>query len=255
MRSEFCAIDVRRRLQDVERIRREVVRLRPRQHADGRVTIRQRDDRVLRRQRRALRQRRIAERQTIAGEQRAAVDAAHPADQVRRAAAEHRRHRDAAGDGQVGARAAPPRAEPQPRSGRDRERRVRRHLAPVERQLELGAGDRDEPLVLELELRSEQRHLEQRRVAVVADQRVRQPMRHRIHRAGDRHAAATGNPQRPRSCTVVSMPGLITTIARRVRAAGRATAIRRTPPDRSDRTAPRRRPSSGTARRARDRTA
>ena len=78
MRSDLLPIDVRRRLQHVERVRREVVGLRTRQHANARVAVRQRHDGAQRRSRDERRCRvRIAERQAIARRQRAAVEAAH----------------------------------------------------------------------------------------------------------------------------------------------------------------------------------
>jgi hypothetical protein len=60
--------------------------------------------------------------------------------------------------------------------------------------IEVGARDGDQPFVLELQLRAEQGHLEQRRIAAVADQGIRQTMGDRIHRTGDGHPARLKSP-------------------------------------------------------------
>ena len=88
-----------------------------------------------------------------------------------------------AGDREVGARAA--RARPMwtclPASTQHR---------PVERQarLELGAAQRHQRVLLELEVGAEHRDLERRLVGVVADQRVGERERHRVHRAAGTQA-------------------------------------------------------------------
>ena len=158
------------------------------------MAIGQLHDRRLRHRHRSVHVGRLAERQDIACGQRAPAESAHRADEMRRAAAERRRHCNAAGDGHVSARADAPRAESQPRAGRDDERRVRRHGAAVERQIELRAGHCHHALVVELELGTEQRDLEAGGALRVANQRVSEPMRHRIHRSAHRHAARLQTP-------------------------------------------------------------
>jgi hypothetical protein len=94
-----------------------------------------------------------------------------------------------AGDREVRARPDSSLAEAQPRSGSRRERGVVRHRPAVQPEIERGPRHGDQPLVVELELRADERDLEESRVARVADDRVGQPVRHGIHRSGDRHAA------------------------------------------------------------------
>jgi hypothetical protein len=57
----------------------------------------------------------------------------------------------------------------------------------VDGQPELGTGDGDEPIVAEAKFRTDQRDLERGCLAGIPDECVRQAMRERIHRAGDRH--------------------------------------------------------------------
>ena len=186
---------VGRRLQHVERIRREIVLLWTGQHADPCAPLGQREQRRARlRAHRVARPHRIAKRYAIARLQRPPIEPAHRADDVRRAAAERRRHADAARHRDVGARASQPPAESQTRSRRDDKRRVRRHVPPIDGQLEFGARHRDHPLIVELELRADQRDLERRRVDVVAGQRIGKAVRAGIHRARDRHAARLQSP-------------------------------------------------------------
>jgi hypothetical protein len=79
-------------------------------------------------------------------------------------------------------------------SRRDDERRVAQGGTSVERQLELRPGHGHEALVLEFQFRADEGDLERRGAAIVADQRVHEAVRYRIHRAGHRDAARLESP-------------------------------------------------------------
>ena len=200
MRSELARHDVRRRLQDVERVRGETIRLRSGQARED-VHVRAVDLESVGPFRGAISDGSSAgsfQRRQAEGDRRPSARARrrpHRADQMRRPAAEHRRHRDPAGDRQIRARPAVARRSAADRSrADDHERRILRPGHPSTVRSKIGPGRRDEPFVLELELRPEQRDLERGRVAVVADERVREAVRHRIHRSGHRHAARLESP-------------------------------------------------------------
>ena len=129
------------------------------------------------------------EREDVTGRERPALIAAEAAGQMRRPAAEDRRHVDAAGNGQVRPRSARADADPEPRSARHPERRVRRDQVIADGDDEVGATQGDRPVLLELELGPAQGDLERRRRWFIADERVGGPMCARVHRARDRHAA------------------------------------------------------------------
>ena len=77
----------------------------------------------------------------------------------------------------------------------------------VDRHVDLRAGHRARQVAVGHELRPEQRDLERRGHRIVAEHLVGQPVRIRVHRTRDRHAKPLVA-RAPRSCTVVSIPGL-----------------------------------------------
>ncbi len=110
--------------------------------------------------------------------QRAPVEAAEPARQEGAAAAQHRLHREAAGDREVRARAAQCAPDVDAAARRHEQRTVVRKAA-----VELGAAQRDQRVLLERELRADHGQLQRRLVARVAHQRVGERQGHRIHGA------------------------------------------------------------------------
>ena len=90
-----------------------------------------------------------------------------------------------------------PRAEAELRLRRHDERRVHRHRLAVHQNFERRSRHGDHTLVFEVELRTEKRHFKRRGIRIVPHQDVRETMRHRIHRAGDRHAARLQPPSAP----------------------------------------------------------
>ena len=192
MRFELGAIAVRRRL----RARRARLRRSDRVCGPGRTrsvarpsgTLSRRPPTRAARPRSAPRCGAAATRQAIAGRERPAVKAAHRARQMRRAAAEHRRHIDAPGDGEVRARAADrrPNRSVAPAGTTKRPRRVDRSA--IDGDLELRARNGHDPLVVEHQFGTDERDLQRRGVGCVAGHRVRDPMRDRVHRPGHGHA-------------------------------------------------------------------
>ena len=136
-------------------------------------------------------------RQAVARRERTAAEATHRARQMRRAAAQHRRRIEPAGDREVRARAAQPAAETQRRASRDDERLSRAEGALVNGDLEFRAGDRHQPFVLEHELGTDKRDFECRRIGRIAGHRVRNPMRDGVHRPRDRHPERLEPPAAP----------------------------------------------------------
>ena len=135
-----------------------------------------------------------AERQPIATNQRAAVQAASSRRQVRAAAAEHQRHLDAARDGEVRARAAAPFAETEHCAGREPEPSTPRSGHRRANSSNSAPAIATSARVAESQLRSLERHFERGRAAVVAGERVREPVCERVHRPGHRNADAPGGP-------------------------------------------------------------
>ena len=198
MRSDLLPTDVRRRLQH-GRARRQ----RSNRPADRRARASVRVGRIgsgttpaTRAIRHAVGTPTVAERQAIAGLQRPSVEAAHAADQMRRAAAEHRRRRRCRrrprGRRARRAMRAPKRSRA---PARDSERRVVRHAAcrrrvtsnsaPVTATTRSSSNSSSGPSSVTSSVAASD---------VVADERVREPMRIRIHRPGDRHAARLKSP-------------------------------------------------------------
>ena len=84
-----------------------------------------------------------ADRQLVAGLQRAALEAAERAERIGRAAAEHHRHVDAAGDRDIGARAGLQEIEGEHLARLDAEGRPGLARLAVDLRRQLGAGDGD----------------------------------------------------------------------------------------------------------------
>src|SRR5687768_17472944 len=103
-----------------------------------------------------------------------------------RSAPENLGNTNAARDRQITTRAGASRADPQPRSGCDRERGMHRLTPPVDADLEFGARHRNQPFVVELDFRADERHLQRGGTRVVADESVREPVRPEIHWTGRR---------------------------------------------------------------------
>src|SRR4029434_667336 len=85
---------------------------------------------------------------------------------------EDERRLDATGDGYVRAHSTADRAQAEDVARLHRQALPRRRRRPVEPDRHVGAGDRDEPLVVERKTRTQQRALEPGRVVVVADQAI-----------------------------------------------------------------------------------
>ena len=134
--------------------------------------------------------RRADNRQSIAGDQRAAAVAAHAADKVRGAAAENRPGLHAAGHADIRTRALDPLAETHTLPGRHAERRGHRHKTIAAPDIEMRARNRHRGIGVEFDLGTDQRDLERRGAGVVGHELIRQPMRKRIHRTGDRNAGS-----------------------------------------------------------------
>ena len=130
----------------------------------------------------------LADGQRVALADRAALEAADHAQRVGRAAAEDDRDVDAPGHGDVGARAGAQEVEGQHLTGLDGQRRPAGLLLAVELERQVGAGDGDHGVLLELERRPAERGLEHGRALVVADEQVRGAERVVVERAGGRHA-------------------------------------------------------------------
>ena len=117
--------------------------------------------------------------------------AAHAADQVRGAAAENRPGLHAAGHADIGTRAldalAKAHALPARVTRNDVAIGTRTIVAP---DIEMRAGNRHRRVGVDFDLGANQRDLERRRVRVVGDELIRQPMRERVHRTGDGHAGS-----------------------------------------------------------------
>ena len=129
-----------------------------------------------------------AGRHPVSGTERAPLETAHPGDEMRRTAPEHRRNRNTSSDGEIGPGPAAARTEPKPRTGSHGVRHAGRHLSLGGIDGEVGSRDRHDSLIVELELRPDQRHLERRGSVGIADQAIRKPVRVPVHRARDRDA-------------------------------------------------------------------
>src|SRR5207249_5316274 len=104
----------------------EIMALKARKNPDTRVAVRQRHRRT---RSESVRHwppvNSLPDGEPVAGPERAAVEAAHPAHHMSGPAAQNRRHDEPAADSNVRSRTANPSSERQPRSGRRRQRRVR----------------------------------------------------------------------------------------------------------------------------------
>ena len=150
------------------------------------------------------------ERQLVAGLQRAALEAAERAERIGRAAAEHHRHVDAAGDRDV-----EPRAAPSGSRRTARRRPSRRTTSSARRASPSTFGASSAPVTAttassrEPQLRPHEDALEHGGALVVADQQVGGA---RARTGPCRPTAGCrggSSPARPRSWTVVASPGLM----------------------------------------------
>ncbi len=140
---------------------------------------------------------RVADRQDVAFADRAPLEAADHAERVGRAAAEHDRHVDAAGDRDVRAGAGAQEVEREHLPRLDGERGPAGLLLAVELERQVGAGDGDHGVLLELERRPAERRLEHGRALVVADEQVGGAEGVVVERARGRHAEVV-EPEAPR---------------------------------------------------------
>ena len=118
------------------------------------------------------------ERQHVAALQHPPVEAAEAAGQISAAAAEHLFHRDTTGEREVAARTARGAADRHTRAAGHEHRPVDRHVG-----FEFRTDERDQGVALEQQIGAEHRELERRRAVFVADERIRQRQRERVHRA------------------------------------------------------------------------
>ena len=100
------------------------------------------------------------------------------------AAAEYRRGGQSAGEGEIAARAAHGAAEVEHGAGAHCARSPHRQRRLVEARVELGAGQCDRGVRREVQARAEQGDLERGGIVVIADQRIGEAQRDRVHRAG-----------------------------------------------------------------------
>ncbi len=124
--------------------------------------------------------RRGSEREDVSGRQRTPPAASEAGRDVGRPAAEDSRDVDSAADAEVPAGAGNRTPEDETAAGAHSRRAPRRDYFPVERRRERGPGQRDERLVLEEELRADERRLEGRRALVVAEEEVPETERVRV---------------------------------------------------------------------------
>ena len=108
---------------------------------------------------------------------------------MRGTAAESRRYRDPAVNRKIRARARHPLTEPQARAFSNGERYLRKNGLAVERQFKTRTSHRHGALVVEFEFWPDKRDLEERTIAGVTHERIRQTVGERIHRTSDAHAA------------------------------------------------------------------
>jgi hypothetical protein len=92
---------------------------------------------------------------------------------MRRSTAKHGRRPDTTPNGQVRTRAARPQSESQSLARPHAKGYADGHGSPVERHGKVCACDSHDPVVFELELRTDERNLEGRFVCVIPDERVR----------------------------------------------------------------------------------
>ena len=143
---------------------------------------------VVERRRDASRERRrLAKAEFVAVAQRSPVDPAERAAQIRRAASEDFRDVDASRERDVGATPSFGPAESERDSGRCEHGAPAAQRHRVDRRGEVGAADRDQRRLVELERGPDQRRFEARRAFFVSDEEVGEPKRHCVHRAADRH--------------------------------------------------------------------
>ena len=115
---------------------------------------------------------------------------------MRRAAAEHQRRLDPAGDGEVGASTGARMTRPnlQHAAGSYVEHLSDRDALAVDPHLEIGTSHRSDDGGVGPERRSEQRHFQTGGGIVVAHEQIRLAQRPRVHGAGDRHAQRLMSP-------------------------------------------------------------
>ena len=121
--------------------------------------------------------------QDIAGAQGAAVETAESAAQMRAAGPQNERCIDAAGEGEIGARADARRGESQGLSGARRGRPPWGNRGRVEARLRVGAGQREGRIVQKADDEGECLDFDRSRVVEIAEQGVGRHQRDRIHRA------------------------------------------------------------------------
>ncbi len=166
----------------------EPVMIEARQHAQFGFARERRAHRIGQRRAFAGRALRRADRQRVALLQTSALVAADRAERIRRAAAEHDGHVDAARDREIRTRALLHVVERQRAARADTQRDVARLRRAVDARRHLGARHRDQRVAAKQQLRAEQRAFEDGRVLVVADEQVRRAQRELIERAGRRDA-------------------------------------------------------------------
>src|SRR5262249_46353835 len=112
---------------------------------------------------------------------RPTVATADSARHVRRTAAEHERHIDSLGHCQVRAGTSSACTEMHLRTRRNQDSLRMRDRGAVHGEDKLRTPDRDEAIAFELEIRTDERDLQRGGLSRFGDQRVREPVRKRIH--------------------------------------------------------------------------
>ena len=107
---------------------------------------------------------------------------------------EHRRHVYPAVECDVRPRTRPSLTESKHASRAARRRDSERRRDPIDAGLQIGTGHRHASLLLDPQLGSGKRDLERRGIARVADEQVRDAMRHEIERTTDGHTARLMSP-------------------------------------------------------------
>ena len=115
----------------------------------------------------------IPKRNAVARAQRTPRHATEPAHDVRRTAAQHRRHANSTINGNIGPRARTAIAKAQNAPWSAFHDAAHRQWRPFERWLQVSARDRNCCIPLEPQLRADNRCFERRRIGQIAEQRIR----------------------------------------------------------------------------------